>query len=74
MLRVLLVTRKERRLRRRLAAHRATDPHCTCIACILWAMPDEQYEQLIEAEIAAAEDRIEAGQARWSETGSTGRR
>jgi len=37
-------------------------------------MPDEQYEQAIEAEIAAAEDRIEAGQARWSETGSTGRR
>jgi hypothetical protein len=64
-------TRKERRLRRRLAAHRQADPHCTCNACILWAMPDEQYEQAIEAEIAASEDRIEAGQARWSETGST---
>lgn len=35
---------------------------------------DDERNDRIDAEVRAAEDRIEAGQARWSETGSSRRR
>ena len=49
------------------------DPDYYCVCGIPWQDHEDNPEYLEDVEVRATEDRIEARQARWSETGSSRR-